>query len=291
MTRHQSDSYDAYQVIGNAPVFEVSFDKFTTYFNGGYLPNISITRPIFDEGGHYVGRVYETAYPYSDPDKFLEYDDDEDDDGDDALYYGGCYYEEGMDCTDPADHDRRVDCFRAAELLYRHSAGRGNAVASMCLGYVYSYDRCEGNYWVDPLTKDASDDAQPYPREERAFECLSIAAEAGICEACYKLGDMYRHGTGCAPDAEKAFHWYVRASELAQREPPVILGSVALRLGDCYEEGFGCGQDFRKALGWYEKAEAGLDFAVENGETWYAKALAGARAGVKRCRQELPPPM
>ena len=122
---------------------------------------------------------------------------------------------------------------------------------------------------------------------ERAFECLSEAAEADIPEACYKLGDLYKHGTGCESNATEAFRWYVRASELATRERPVILGSIALRLAGCYEEGFGCTLDFSKALEWYKKAAAGLEFAVENGETWYEKALAGARAGVKRCQQEV----
>ena len=165
-----------------------------------------------------------------------------------------------MGYTDPADHKKRVDCFRAAELLYCHSAGRGNAMANLNLGYVYSYDRCEGNYWVDPLsqwTLEGEWRAADYPREERAFECLSIAAGAGIPEACYKLGDMYKHGAGCEPDGAEAFRWYVRASELAVHEHPVILGSIALRLGGCYEEGLGCRQDFERALEWYENAVGG----------------------------------
>ena len=81
----------------------------------------------------------------------------------------------------------------------------------------------------------------------------------------------------------------MRASELAVREQPVILGSIALRLAGCYEEGLGCGQDFERALEWYKKAVSGLEVAVDNGEVWYEKALAGARAGVKRCLQEVVP--
>ena len=112
------------------------------------------------------------------------------------------------------------------------------------------------------------------------------AAEVGICEACYKLGDMYKHGMGCDPDADEAFRWYVRASELAQRERPVVLGSVALRLGECYEEGIGGPIRFGHALAWYSKAVDCLSAAVDAGEAWYARALASARAGVKRCGQE-----
>ena len=127
---------------------------------------------------------------------------------------------------------------------------------------------------------------QPYPREERAFECFEKAAQAGIPEACYKLGDLFKHGMGCEPSATMAHLWYVRAAELATHERPVILGSIALRLAGCYEEGFGCGQDFERALEWYDKAASALEVAVDAGETWCEKALAGARAGVKRCRQE-----
>lgn len=255
------------------PVYELDFGSMSTYPNGDMLPGIWVTRPMFGDGEDPSGRTYVQFCPHP-----------EDHDGDDALYFGGCYYDEAMSYTDAADHDKRIECFQAAELLYRHAAGKGNAVANMCLGYVYSYDRCEGRYWVDPMAEDAD---QPYPREERAFECLHQAASAGIPEACYKLGDMYKHGTGCSPDAAEAFRWYVRASELALREHPVILGSIALRLASCYEEGFGCPVDFARALDWYRQAIAGLEVAVEAGEVWYEKALASAHAGEKRCKQEL----
>ena len=217
------------------------------------------------------GKYKYTALPYED-----------DPDGEEALWDGGGYYDKAMSITDPAEREERIRLFQAAEQLYLQAAERGNAVANLCLGYVYSYDRCEGRYW----RAEGDDASRPYPREERAFECLSIAAQAGIPEACYKLGDMYKHGTGCEADANEAFRWYVRASELATREWPVILGSIALRIAGCYEEGFGCEQSFERALEWYEKAVSGLEFAVDNGEAWYEKALAGARAGVKRCGQE-----
>lgn len=273
----------------DAPVFAVSSEGGeVTYPNGDTLPSLWVTEPISDEDGRCNGRMYEMIYPYRDQGFICPVADDSD--GTDALYYGGGYYDEGMGYTDPVDREKRIDCFRAAEILYRHSAGRGNVVANMCLGYVYSYDRCEGKYWRSSMAVEADKGFQrTYPREERAFACFKIAAEAGMPEACYKVGDLCKHGTGCDPDAGQAFRWYVRASELARRERPVILGSIALRLAECYEEGFGCGQDFSRALEWYEKAVAGLEVAVEEGESWYAKALAGARAGVKRCKQEIAP--
>jgi TPR repeat protein len=275
--------------VKTAPVLELIFESKTTYPNGDKLPGVWITEPIKGFDGGYRKRTYVMQYPVpSFYDKLYPGADPDDEGGEIALYYGSGYYDEGMSYTDAADHEKRVDCFRAAELLYRHAAGRGNAIANLCLGYVYSYDRCEGRYWVDPMTLETEEDyRRPYPREERAFECLRIAAEADIAEACYKLGDLYKHGTGCDPDATEAFRWYVRASELSAHERPVILGSVALRLAGCYEDGLGCTLDFTRALEWYQRAVNALEVAVDNGATWYEKALAGARAGVKRCRQEV----
>ena len=263
------------------PVFEVDPANTTEYPNGDKLPSITISKPIwFDHNGCRC-RMLLLTYPFPDHD---------DEGGEEALYYGGCYYEEGMSYTDPADHGKRVDCFRAAEILYRHSAGRGNAVANLCLGYVYSYDRCEGRYWRDPMALGAAgNETRPYPREERAFACLTDAAMAAITEACYKLGDLYKQGMGCEPNAVEAFSWYMQAFELAEHEPPVIQGSIVLRIASCREEGFGCRQDFAEALKCYKQAAAALEVAVDNGEAWYEKALADARAGVKRCQQELMP--
>lgn len=269
-----------------APVLAPDFSDMKTYPNGDVLPSIWVTVPVVDENEDYIGRTCIMKYP-------SPYDDgySEDTYGWDALYYGGGYVDEGMSYADAADHDKRIDCFKAAEILYRHSEGRGNVVASMCLGYLYSYNRCEGDFYVDPSTSKTSEGRnRPYPREERAFECFRVGAEADICEACYKLGDQYKNGVGCEPNAAEAFRWYVRASELMESERPVILGSVALRLGTCYEDGFGCELDFARALEWYRKAVEGLEIAVEHGEVWYTKALANARAGVKRCAQEVIPP-
>ena len=92
-------------------------------------------------------------------------------DVEDALYYGALHYNEGMGYTDPADREKRIACFQAAEVLYRSTAEKGSADAYLCLGYVYSYDRCEGRYWRDPMVF-AVDDCGAYPREKRAFECF-----------------------------------------------------------------------------------------------------------------------
>ena len=273
--------------IIDTPVFKIE-NCMSTYPNGDTLPDIWVTEPVYDDDGKYAGR--EPLFLYSGA-------DEGDAQGYDALDWGADFYNEAMSCTTEDAHERRVDCFRVAEILYRHAAGAGNEYAHLNLGYVYSYDRCEGKYWTCELMgknglKPAEECAaiqKTFPREERAFECFKCAAEADVVEACYKLGDMYKRGRGCEANAKSAFEWYSQAVKLsdAGMEPPVILGSIALRLGDAYEEGFGCKQSFENALKWYERAVAGLEVAVRSGENWYSKPLRGARDGVKRCKQEL----
>lgn len=135
----------------------------------------------------------ETGVPYYD-DTFDEDDecttaDISDPDGSIALGLGGMYYEEGMHYTAASERRKRVDCFRAAGILYRHAAGRGNAIGWLCLGYVYAYDRCEGRYFRSYYNNFGEVSPKP-DTDVLAYECFCHAAEAGIAEGCYKLGDM-----------------------------------------------------------------------------------------------------
>lgn len=247
---------------------------------------------------HSTGRYYEAFYTA-----------EGDPDGDDALDYGSAYYSEGMSCDGDTEHQKRVMCFQAAELLYLHAASKGNPDAHLCLGYVYSYDRCEGDYyereayaeaeaemlrrirkygpycdWVSPTRQRLS---HTFPHLERAVEHFRVAAEAGIAEACYKLGDMLRDGSGCEVDLDEAYRWFVQAYELAVHEGPLVRGSAALRLGRAREEGEGCEQSFHEARRWYERACDDLGIAVGSGEDWYRKSLTRAERGLRRVRQEL----
>lgn len=253
--------------------FDIIDGDVTTYDNGDVLPSIWITYAEVDENNNYEGHVY--LFPY---------DSQDDPAGEDALFYGGGLYDDGMCLTSPDQAKDRLACFQGAELLYRHAAGKDNPDAYLCLGYVYSYNRCEGKYWRGPL--DIAEPA-PYPHKERAFECFKRAAEAGIPEACYKLGDAYKNGTGCDVNEGKAFESYQKAAEGAENLPPYITGSIALRLATCFEEGIGCTHDFKRALEYYERAEAFLDAAVSRGDWYYKGALRGARAGITRCKQEI----
>lgn len=129
-----------------------------------------------------------------------------------------------VDCSGPRRHVlrgghalyRRIGTaeagrlFRAAEILYRHAAGRGNAIGWLCLGYVYAYDRCEGRYFRSYYNN--SGEVPPKPDTDvLAYECFCHAAEAEIAEGCYKLGDMLAEGRGCAADHAKALDMFLRA--------------------------------------------------------------------------------
>lgn len=265
-------------LAADAPIFEVDMGDDDYFLGRAKYPGIWITERMVDESGNDLGRTYAFRYPL----------DVADAEGRRALDLGAGYYTEGMGYTDGSDREKRVDCFRAAELLYLHAAERGNPCAYLDLGYVYSYDRCEGRYYQDLRAAKAGEGcARSCPVGQRAFECFSEAAGCGMAEGCYKLGDLYRQGIGCSPDAATAFDLYARAFELGREDDPVVWGSIALRLGDCFENGIGCAQGFSRALEWYRKAEVGLDAAVRAGEWFYERALAHARSGVRRMGQEL----
>lgn len=279
----------------NAPVFSVDF-------RGGELPVIWITEPVEAPSLETTGRNCFHRYPGAlidvedegndDPADWFSLEGNPDEDGSLALWYGGRYYDEGMRTRDPLFRQDRIDCFRAAEVLYLWAASRENVQAFVNLGYVYSYDRCEGRYlgmdeggnWVD----DWPDSPLPYPHERRAFKCYGRATEMGHPEACYKLGDLLYDGRGCEANRTLALHLWRRAFDLARDQGvPVWWGSAALRLGRSYEEGEAVRANFSKALTLYERATTGLQIAVDHGDWYYRKALAGAQDGVTRCQQEL----
>lgn len=214
-----------------------------------------------------------------------------DPDGWEALEEGSFSYNMAMETTEEPMHFFRMDNFRQAEYSYLQAASKGNILAYCSLGYLYSYDRCEGKYYGTWENAQANIDYPgTFPREKFAFDYFEKAATEGLVEAAYKLGDMYKKGMGCAQSAAKAFEWYEQASQWVQNspnEPDYVLGSIALRLGEAYENGLGCEQSFVHALEWYEKAVTGLDNAVRDGDWFYNKALAGAKDGVARCKQEL----
>ena len=181
----------------NAPVF-ASNNEFEWGGRTWPYPDVWVTEQRCEPTAERTGRMCVGHYtPDTDPD------------GDDALYYGGGYYDEGMACMGEGEHEKRIMCFQAAELLYLHASNLGNPFGDLCLGYVYSYDRCEGSYWGGE---------RPFDPEGHALAHFGAAARAGIPEACYKYGDLLRDGRGCDANFDEAYLWFSRAWESADEE-------------------------------------------------------------------------
>ncbi|PLS27161.1 tetratricopeptide repeat protein [Bifidobacterium parmae] len=280
---------------------------------GPILPLLFITIPVRDGDGA-VGRDRIDCYPYAetveiDPvgighaddaadvgvpfydagtaeDDLCHVADESDPEGRLALQYGGMYYEEGMGYTAPEDRRARIDCFKAAEILYRHAAGRGNAIGWLCLGYVYAYDRCEGEYYRSYF--DNFGEVPPKPDADTlAFECFRHAADRRLAEGCYKLGDMLTEGRGCEVDYAAALDMFLKAYRYGRDGSPRIWGSVALRLARAYANARGCVLDYDRALHWYGVARTGLELEVRDGGAAYDARLWEAEAGVRDMRQAL----
>lgn len=205
--------------------------------------------------------------------------------------FGYGYYYEGL-CTPAVENlGKRIDCFRAAELLYLHAIARDDVHAHVGLGIIYAHDYAEGHYF-DALRNNLFANLV-LPEEEirrKAYEHLRFAAAHDDVEGTYLLGDLLREGVGCEVDLDGAFQSYQTAWQKAQLiSPPSnpYLGNSALRIGRAYEEGEGCECDYDIALQWYEKARMYLGEAVSNGAWFYDVELAWAKRGEKRMKQEI----
>ena len=252
------------------------------------LMEVTISEPVRDcLTGEYLGREFYDYYPRD----FLmpgetQYGPEQ------ALNWGFDFYDEGLTYTEKDKWEVRHGCFRSAELLYFHAAladWPGNAVAWRCLGYVYEYDRTDGNLWplwMDEVPKNWHEVLQMKDRKKRAKRCYEIAMEKGDVEAIYKSGDMHRKGFGCEEDANKAFELYSLAWSKCEDVGPVIFGSVASRLASAFEKGKGCLPDLNKSKEFYQKAIVGLEI-TQNDTSLYDGVLERCRQGLKRVEQEL----
>lgn len=252
------------------------------------LMEVTISEPVRDcLTGEYLGREFYDYYPRD----FLmagetSYGPEQ------ALEWGFEFYDEGLTHTDESMHEVRIGCFRSAELLYLHAAldsWQGASIAWRCLGYIYQYDRTEGNLWplwMDDVPPNWHEVLRMKSREERACKCFEIAMEMGDLEAIYKSGDMLREGMGCRKNAKGAFKLYCEAWANCEDAPPYIFGSVAHRLACAYEIGEGCDLDLEKSKEFYEKAIVGLEIA-QNDTSLYDGVLRHCYQGLKRIEQEI----
>ena len=257
----------------------------------GQLPSFHITEPtpesraIEDTTELYTtpfgGRFLILTFPEQCPSAFAET----------ARVFAQAYYHEGLCTTSRQKRGKRIDCFRASELLFLHATSRGDVRAHTGLGMIYAHDRAEGHYF-EALKNNLFVDAV-LPKDlvrRKAYEHLKFATSADDPEAGVQFGDVLMEGIGCQPDARGAYENYQTAYRIAKeaRYPAKdYLGAAALRLGKCHEYGLGCDRDYATALSYYETAVTCLEEAVKSGRWHLNIELSHARKGAMRMRQEL----
>lgn len=208
-----------------------------------------------------------------------------------ARAFANSYYMEGLNTPAKENRGKRIDCFRAAELLFLHAIARGDLKSHVGLGQIYVHDRCEGHYF-DALNNNLLADFT-LPEDiiaQKAYDHFSYAAAKGDIEGAYLLGDMLREGHGCPVDLTGAFECYCHANDLLserQSPHPILRGNIALRLGRAFERAEGCVTDYEAALRWYEVAFEALGDTVNSGMLYFHAEYGQAMRGVSRMRQEL----
>lgn len=254
----------------NTPIFLVD----SKIAEGQSLPRIWISEPAYNGDLECCGRELVSVYPSS-----------RDAGGNRALRHAQAYFGEALSYSDSAEHAKRRDCFRAAEVLFLHAAQRGNVEAYVKLGVIYKDDLCEGEYLhslVCPPAQFATVLAT------RAVECFSYAASCGSSEACWQLADLILDGRAGREDAQRVTDLLQRSFDLAvEGDSSVDKGNAALRMAQCYEDGEVCEHSFRKAYAWYRIAEEELAYVVDCGGWYFKRAKLAAGKGVWRMRQEL----
>ena len=146
----------------------------------GGLPRIWVSEPAPDGRG----RTFVASYPCG-----------ADRGGWRALELAEVYFSEALGLPGEEHRRRRVDCYRAAEMLLLHAAARGSIGAHCRLGVIYEGDLCEGAYWDGLADRQALHKADT-PCDERAYLHFSFGAYHGHGECCWRLGDLVAAGRG-----------------------------------------------------------------------------------------------
>ncbi len=100
------------------------------------LPRVWLSERVSNTRSDDGRRVFVECYPNC-PDKG----------GTLALELGDRYLGEGCSPAPGATRAERVECVRAAEILYLHAVRRGNRTAASRLKVIYDYDLGAGSYW------------------------------------------------------------------------------------------------------------------------------------------------
>ena len=83
------------------------------------------------------------------------------------------------------------------------------------------------------------------------------AAEQGLADAQFSLGDCYPEGEGVTQNMTEAVKWFRKAAEQG-------LADAQFALGACYQSGTGVTQNKAEAKKWHQKAaDQGNEYAID----------------------------
>ncbi len=100
-----------------------------------------------------------------------------------------------------------------------------------------------------PAAADACGDAYGNKDWKAALAACTAAVDKGDARAGYRLGQMYRKGSGVKKDAAKAAEWYRKAADLGVKQ-------AQMKLGDLHRRGKGVTKDLVQAHMWVSVATA-----------------------------------
>ncbi len=83
--------------------------------------------------------------------------------------------------------------------------------------------------------------------EEIAARLINTAAEKGITEALYLLGEIFEYGNGFEKNHHFSFSFYYQAAQRQHED-------ACLKVAECFRTGRGTEADENKAVHWYEQA-------------------------------------
>ena len=89
--------------------------------------------------------------------------------------------------------------------------------------------------------------SQGQTQTQDAVEVIRLAAEQGVAEAQFNLGNMYDLGRGVPQDDTEAVRWYRLAAEQGD-------AGAQYNLGVMYQDGRGVPQDDTETVRWYQLA-------------------------------------
>ena len=168
----------------------------------GGLPRIWVSEPAPDG----KGRTFVASYPCG-----------ADRGGWRALELAEVYFSEALGLPGEEHRRRRVDCYRAAEMLLLHAAARGNIGAHCRLGVIYEGDLCEGAYWDGLADRQALHKADT-PCDERAYPRISApimvtVSAAGVWAIWWpRVGDALPRRLGLSRCTGEPSIWRAGAS-------------------------------------------------------------------------------